>query len=70
MNIDAYARLLLKNYTGPCLSDELRRFEVPRQKSKEEISASLLDTLKNLMNAETCLNINVNTEMGFLIGMS
>lgn len=66
LNIDAYAGVLLENYNGPRL-ETLHDLQLTRSKEKEQLAAVVLDTLKNLM-AEWCLQSNVNTRMGFLLG--
>lgn len=66
MNIDAYAGVLLKDYSGPRL-EMLQDLQLTRSKEKEQLVSVVLDTLKNLM-AEWCLQSNVNTRMGFLLG--
>lgn len=66
LNINAFAELLLKNYTGPKL-DTFQDFQIVRSKEKQQLVTTVLDTLKNLM-AEWCLESNIDTKMGFLLG--
>lgn len=67
LNIDAYAAHL-KNYAGPRLDNSVKNIKIVRSKEKEEMVSAVIDTLKNLMTADTCLKTNVNTGMGFIIG--
>lgn len=68
LNIDAHAELLMSGYNGSRL-DTLKDLKLVRSKDKEQMVSVVLDTLKNLM-AEWCLRSNINTQMGFLLGMN
>lgn len=66
LNINAHAELLLEGYSGPRLNS-LNDLELARSKSKDQMVLAVLDALKNLM-AAWCLQSNINTNMGFLLG--
>lgn len=67
LNIDGYAAHL-KNYEGPRLNSNVKNIQIARSKEKEEMVKAVIDTLKNLMAADTCLKTNINTGMGFVLG--
>lgn len=66
LNINAFAGLFLKDYSGPRL-DTLQDVQIVRNKGKQQMVSVVLETLKNLM-AEWCLQSDVDTNMGFLLG--
>ncbi|XP_046435074.1 FAST kinase domain-containing protein 4 isoform X1 [Neodiprion virginianus] len=69
LNVNAAAKLLIPNYTGPFLNEDLNSHEtfINRPKEKQLYVTSVHDTLSNLFASSTCLKINENTGMGFII---
>lgn len=68
LNINATAKHLTENYTGPLVDPSL--FDVPfdYRKSKQPLVDALLDTTRNLFSSESDIRQKFNTEMGFVIG--
>nr|XP_022919922.1 FAST kinase domain-containing protein 3, mitochondrial [Onthophagus taurus]XP_022919923.1 FAST kinase domain-containing protein 3, mitochondrial [Onthophagus taurus] len=68
LNIDSSAQYFVKNYKGARLSEHLNleQIEIPRNKEKEDMYLSVIDSLKNLAS-EKCFKSKVNTGSGFYI---
>ncbi|XP_063906991.1 FAST kinase domain-containing protein 4 [Zophobas morio] len=65
LNINASAKLM-KNYEGDLLSplSDIHDVSVTKSKEKTKMADSVVDTLKNLINLEDHLHVNVNTGFG------
>lgn len=70
LNIDAATALQATPYQGDRLTQDTV-FEAPLQHSKNKVILvdGMLDALKSLFASETYVKTNVNTKMGFQIGM-
>lgn len=70
INIDAAAAHLMPHYDGQRLSESsvLRNAEPPVVKDKVDMVDSIIQTLKNLIQSEQLIRMNINTGMGFYIG--
>lgn len=70
LNLNAYARLIAKDFKGPNLPETSHVFEVPiaHSKSKQVITNSMLDAFKSLVLSGNNVKSLVNSDMGFLIG--
>lgn len=71
LNINGSATHLMKDYKGPTLDiqSDVIETKIQRTKEKTEMVNSIIDTLKNLIQGENYLRVNVNTNLGFFIGM-
>lgn len=71
LNISAAAKYLLPTYTGPQLAEnsEVRSITITRTKEKQMMVSSMLDSLGSLFSSSAYLKCNVNSGMGFVIGM-
>ncbi|XP_008204920.1 FAST kinase domain-containing protein 4 isoform X1 [Nasonia vitripennis] len=70
LNVNAAARLMIKDYTGPLLPEDSKLFDttILRAKEKAALSNSVVSALKILLPSDSIyLNININTKMGFLL---
>lgn len=69
LNINAYARTILKDYKGSQLSGDSVIFETPlaHSKEKQQLVNGMLDALKSLMSIENYVKTHVDTKMGFVI---
>lgn len=67
LNINAYAKYILKNYSGPFLSDTMTPVVKNPSKQKKLYIEKLEDTLKNIVPSASYFKINVNTNMGFCL---
>ncbi|KAF3423937.1 hypothetical protein E2986_06776 [Frieseomelitta varia] len=68
LNINGYVQYALADYSGPLLNNETISNDVPkRSKQKMAYINALEVTLKNMLPSTSCFNMNVNTNMGFLL---
>lgn len=70
LNINAAATRLFPNYSGPTLPSTSSIFDLDMGRTKEKILMvdSVVTALKNLIQPDDCLGLNINTEMGVFIG--
>lgn len=70
LNVNAVAKHLTENYTGPLVDPNALKSPFEYRKSKKVLIDGLIATTKNLFNAESTSNIHtaVDTGMGFVIG--
>lgn len=68
LNINGYAQYALNNYSGPLLNDAIVPYIV-NKRSKQKIAyvEALEVTLKNMLPSTSHFNMNINTNMGFLL---
>lgn len=68
LNINGYAQYALNNYSGPLLNNEIvSHITSKRTKQKIAYVEALEVTLKNMLPSTSHFNMNVNTNMGFLL---
>ncbi|XP_075231980.1 FAST kinase domain-containing protein 4 [Lycorma delicatula] len=69
LNINAAAKLISTDYTGPFLdsSTDFVDTEVPRAKEKQTLVACVSETLSNLLPSSVYMKTNINTGMGYII---
>uniref|UniRef100_T1GY11 FAST kinase-like protein subdomain 2 domain-containing protein n=1 Tax=Megaselia scalaris TaxID=36166 RepID=T1GY11_MEGSC len=69
LNLNAYSKLIAKDFKGQHLPETSKIFEVPiaHSKSKQIITNSMLDAFKSLVLSGNNVKSLVNTNMGFLI---
>ncbi|KAK1135134.1 hypothetical protein K0M31_007905 [Melipona bicolor] len=68
LNINGYVQCVLADYSGPLLNNETISNNVPkRSKQKMTYIDALEVTLKNMLPSTSCFNMNINTNMGFLL---
>ncbi|XP_034187274.1 FAST kinase domain-containing protein 4 isoform X1 [Osmia lignaria lignaria] len=67
LNINGYARSILKDYPGPFLPSTVNPLTQKQTVQKELYIRVLEETLKNIVPSCSHYKINVNTEMGFLL---
>lgn len=68
LNVNAAATHLIKDYNVPNVNEStILDTAIIRSKDKQELVASVLDTLKNLIPTDNYIETNVNTKMGVLI---
>ncbi|KOX73251.1 Protein TBRG4 [Melipona quadrifasciata] len=68
LNINGYVQCVLTDYSGPLLNNEIISNDVPkRSKQKMTYIDALEVTLKNMLPSTSCFNMNINTNMGFLL---
>ncbi|XP_011305872.1 protein TBRG4 [Fopius arisanus] len=69
LNINAAAKYLLKNYSGPVLKEDSPILEAPiaRVKDKEVFVKAITDALANLFPSREHFRTNVDVRTGFLI---
>lgn len=70
LNINAAATRLLQNYSGPTLPSTSSVFKLEMERTKDKIIMvdSVVSALKNLIQADNCVGLNINTQMGVFIG--
>lgn len=70
LNINAAAKFLKPNYTGPALAEDSEIFSVPLEHSKNKIILvnGLVDAVKSLFSSSTLIRTHFDTRMGFVIG--
>ncbi|XP_043581308.1 FAST kinase domain-containing protein 4 isoform X2 [Bombus pyrosoma] len=68
LNINGYAQYALNNYSGPLLNNEIvSHVTSKRSKQKTAYVEALEVTLKNMLPSTSHFNMNINTNMGFLL---
>ncbi|XP_076650001.1 FAST kinase domain-containing protein 4 isoform X2 [Halictus rubicundus] len=68
LNINGTAKYILKNYHGPLLKKNVVSCETrPHTADKILYIEALKETLQSISPSPNCFNMNVNTEMGFLL---
>ncbi|XP_003704994.2 FAST kinase domain-containing protein 4 isoform X1 [Megachile rotundata] len=68
LNIDAYAKYILKDYSGPLLNGTVEPITKKYTTQKKLYLEMLEDTLKNVLPSPSYFRMNINTNMGFLLG--
>lgn len=70
LNINAAATRLLQNYSGPTLAStsSISKLDLGRTKEKIIMVDSVVSALKNLIEGDNCLGVNINTGLGVSIG--
>ena len=58
-------------FSGPMLApdSDVRKVPLNRSREKQNLVGSIMDSFSNLLPSATYLQTNVNTGMGFLLGM-
>lgn len=72
LNVNAVAKHLTENYTGPLVDPNALKSPFEYRKSKRVFIDGLVDTTKNLLNADcestSHIRTGLDTGMGFVIG--
>lgn len=68
LNVNAAAKHLTENYTGPLVEPSAFEFQFGYRKTKKALIDGLIDTSKNLFNSESNIRTGFDTGMGFVIG--
>lgn len=69
LNINGYAKTIVKDYKGSLLQQDSTIFDVPlvHNKEKQKVINGMLESLKSLLSLESYVRTNANTSMGFVI---
>lgn len=68
LNINAAAKHLTENYTGPFIDPTTFKIPIVYRKSKQLLVTALLDATRNLFSSGSDIRTKFNTGMGFVIG--